>query len=160
MLTTGLMLFPWCQLLPPINYRNTFHPYYSSFHYILQCPAQQVRNTWNGGEHIMKRRARIIWQAGSKVKALLLIRNILFCFHGDGHRGRQWSWAESTSHPKNVCFACLLAQSQGWVCHTLESWGRFWSLLHQAATSLSMIISICIHVVANEIILSFCRAKL
>ena len=34
---------------------------------------------------------------GSKVKALLLIRNILFCFHGDGGRCRQWSRAESKS---------------------------------------------------------------
>ena len=145
------MLFPWCQLLPPINYRSTFHPYYSSFHYILQCPAQRVRNTWNGGEHIMKRRARIIWQAGSQgalllsmagrqngsfqpplllaevtwdhwgiailgsviSQALLLIRNILFCFHGDRHRGRQWRGAESTSLSKNVRLACLLGQSRG-----------------------------------------------
>ena len=151
MLTTGLVLFPWCQLLPPNNYRNTFHSYYSSFHYILPCPAQRVRKTWNGGEHIMKRQAHITWQAGSQralllsmagrqngsfqpalllaeviwdhwgkailgsliSEALLLIRNILFCFPEDGYRGRQWSGAESMSRPKNVPSACLLGQSGG-----------------------------------------------
>ena len=46
-------------------------------------------------------------------KALLLIRNILFCFHGDRCRGIQWSGAESMSLPKNVHSACLLGQSQG-----------------------------------------------
>ena len=151
MLTTGLVLFPWCQLLPPNNYRNTFHSYYSSFHYILPCPAQRVRKTWNGGEHIMKRQAHITWQAGSQralllsmagrqngsfqpalllaeviwdhwgkailgsliSQALLLIRNILFCFHGDRRRGKQWRGAESTSLPKNVRLACWLGQSRG-----------------------------------------------
>ena len=46
-------------------------------------------------------------------QALLLIRNILFCFHGDRHRGRQWRGAESTSLSKNVRLACLLGQSRG-----------------------------------------------
>ena len=54
---------------------------------------------------------------GSKVKALLLIRNILFCFHGDRHRGKQWGGAKSTFCPKNVCPTCLLGQSQG---HSLQ----------------------------------------
>ena len=64
--------------------------------------------------------AEVIWDHWGKAilgslisQALLLIRNILFCFHGDGHRGRQWSGAESMSRPKNVCLACSLGQSQG-----------------------------------------------
>ena len=34
MLTTGLMLFPWCQQPPPSNNRNTFHPYTTLAPYI------------------------------------------------------------------------------------------------------------------------------
>ena len=49
---------------------------------------------------------------------------------GTGSEAKQ----RARSRPKYVCPACLLGQSRGTVCHTPESWGRFWSLLCQAAT--------------------------
>ena len=49
-----------------------------------------------------------VWLA----RALLLIWNNLFCFHGDGRGGMQWSGAECTSCPKNVRSTCLLGQSR------------------------------------------------
>ena len=68
------------------------------------------------------------------MKALLLIRNILFCVHGDGRRGKQWSGAERCPAPGVSGGHACEDNQEGTVCHTLESCGGFWSLLRQAAT--------------------------